>query len=708
MSVFGKKDKAADTVKADISTEGFGFYRVCTCVPDLRVADTEYNADKICEKIKEASEYKPAVIAFPELAVTGYSCQDLFFQQRLIDASNAAIVRILGETRAVDSVIIVGAPLKYRGSLYNGAYVMYRGVLKGVSVKTFIPNYSEFYEERWFASADSLKQFRHSMTGRLALSTRDIGLDIDDSGDDFQMVTVGNNIIYDIDGVKLGIEICEDLWAPIAVSRQLCLAGAEVIVNISASNEVISKRGYRRTLITQASAENICEYIYVSAGSSESTQDLIFSGHSVIAENGRVLNENRDFIANNYFMIADMDLGRIRCDRLRSTTYTAAVTHYSSMISEIVGVDCGCTGLESDGKYVGVYKRPFIPSAKDARLTRCNEIFDMQVGGLAKRLSVTGCKPVIGVSGGMDSTLALLVAAKALRKLKRPESDLIAVTMPGLGTSGRTKSNALGLMESLGATCITIDISDACMQHFKDLGHDPEVHDITYENTQARERTQILMDIANQDNGLVVGTGDLSELALGWCTYNGDQMSMYNVNGSIPKTLVRWMIDSVVESDIFPDSEEYLRDILDTPISPELLPTDADGNITQITEDSVGPYELHDFFLYYSFRFGYTPRKIYFLAKKAFKKNYSDGEILKWMRMFYRRFFAQQFKRSCMPDGVKVGSVSLSPRGDLRMPSDAASTLWLSEVDELITLYGDGDTKDEDKSESMNSKISKK
>ncbi len=650
----------------------YEFLRAAAIVPDVKPGDVDYNVSQILSKLEEAYEYKAAIIAFPELSVTGYTCQDLFFQDALLEKTKKGLSDILAATYGKQEVIIVGAPLRLSGRLYNGAYVMNKGKLLGISIKTYIPNHHEFYEKRWFSSAKNLD------TNSVVFS--ELGISSSEEYD--YEIPVGNNIIYDFNSdLRFGVEICEDLWAPVSPSNVLCLGGAELIINISASNEVVSKREYRKQLVKQQSASNICEYLYVSAGSSESTQDLIFSGHSMLAENGVLLNENRDFIANDYIMIADMDLGKIRHDRLTSTTFADAHDMLSEEINSLVSLKVSDTALpDSDGQYLIVPKKPFIPSSKTKRIKRCNEIFDMQVGGLVKRLEVTGARPVVGVSGGMDSTLALLVAAKALKRMKKDSSDLIAITMPAFGTSDRTYNNSLELIKALGTEPVIIDIKDSCLQHLKDIGHDADVKDVTYENTQARERTQVLMDFANANNGLVVGTGDLSELALGWCTYNGDQMSMYGVNGSIPKTLVRWMIDSVVENDLFPEAGSVLRDILDTPISPELLPPDENGNISQKTEDKVGPYELHDFFIYYSMRYGFKPSKVFYLAKKAFSEDYSEEEIKKWMEMYYKRLFSQQFKRSCMPDGVKVGSVSMSPRGDLRMPSDASVSLWLEDI----------------------------
>ncbi|MCR5544193.1 MAG: NAD(+) synthase [Eubacterium sp.] len=647
------------------------FYRVAACVPDIKVGDVRYNTKKIIKKINEAYEYNAGVIALPELTVTGYSCQDLFFQEALIREAMKGIDEILESTLGRTEAVIVGAPVLIKGKLYNGAFVMMNGSLLGISIKTFIPNHNEFYEKRWFNSALNLDTNTVSI-GEIGLSTENADYD----------VPVGNNIIYDINSkLRFGVEICEDLWAPVSPSTSLSLGGAELIVNISASNETVSKRDYRKNLVKQQSASNICEYLYVSAGATESTQDLIFSGHSIFAENGVIVNENIEFIASDYIMIADMDLGKIRHDRLTNTTFADASSLMKERLNDITTISVTDIRIpESDGEYLLIPKTPFIPSSKKKREERCNNIFDMQVGGLVKRLKLTGSKPVVGVSGGMDSTLTLLVCAKALRAINADPKDLYAITMPAFGTSDRTYNNSINLIKALGAEPIVIDIKDSCIQHLKDIGHDINIKDVTYENTQARERTQVLMDYANKHNGLVVGTGDLSELALGWCTYNGDQMSMYGVNGSIPKTLVRWMIESVVENDIFPEANDILRDILDTPISPELLPPDENGNISQKTEEKVGPYELHDFFIYYSIRYGYSPEKILYLANKAFKDDYSEEEIKKWLVFYFKRLFSQQFKRSCMPDGVKVGSVSLSPRGDFRMPSDASGLLWIDEI----------------------------
>ena len=649
----------------------FDFYRVAAVVPELSVGDPVYNTDRMLEKLEEVSSYNPAVITFPELAVSGYSCQDLFFQDTLMRNVRESLSRIRKATVGNEAAVIVGAPVMIRGQLYNGAFTFLKGKLLGITIKTFLPNYHEFYEKRWFCSADQLPVNAVSGDELFIEGVQ-------------EEIPVGNRLIYDLGGkLSFGVEICEDLWAPIPPSAAMALSGAELIVNLSASNELIAKREYRKNLIRQTSANLVAAYLYCSAGSSESTQDVIFSGHCMLAENGVVLNENKDYIASDYLMIADIDLGKLRGERVRMKSFADAASHYRGMAGRcrvLNAAEAVCP--ESDGSYYLLAKHPFIPASRTRLLKRCTEIFDMQVGGLVKRLSVTGARPVVGVSGGMDSTLALLVSARALQKMNRPAEELIAITMPAFGTSDRTYQNSLLLIKSLGAIPVIIDIRLSCEQHLRDLKHDPDLKDLTYENTQARERTQVLMDYANMHGGLVVGTGDLSELALGWCTYNGDQMSMYGVNGSIPKTLVRWMIDTVAENRLFPDSTVVLRDILDTPISPELLPPDEHGRITQKTEDSVGPYELHDFFLYYTLRYGFSPEKINYLANRAFRGDYDSETILKWQKLFVRRFFSQQFKRSCMPDGVKVGSVAMSPRGDLRMPSDASAMAWLKELEE--------------------------
>ena len=650
----------------------YGFYRVATAVPDLRVADITYNKNKIIEKIDEAGKKDVRLIVFPELALTGYTCADLFFQDTLIKQCRSALKDLMAVSSIVDMVLVIGAPLKLGYQLYNASIVYYKGEIVGINLKTFLPNYNEFYEKRWFSDATDIDTDYISV------------YDVIGECQDNYMIPVGNNIIYNIMGeYSFGIEICEDLWAPVTPSTWLAAGGAELIVNLSASNETIGKRDFRRNIIKNKSISLMCDYLYVSSGTGESSTDLVFSGHSVCCENGRVLAENDNLADNDYLMITDIDMGKIRADRLKGKSFKDAYRIYGQSF-ELKEVLIKCDNdFGSNGEYYKLSRHPFIPSSKEKRLDRCRDIFDMQVAGLVKRMSVAGGKLVVGVSGGMDSTLTLLVCAKALKKLNKPMTDLVGITMPAFGTTDRTFNNSLELMNTLGITVKNISIKDACLQHYNDIGHNFEDKDITFENVQARERTQVLMDYANKIGGMVVGTGDLSELALGWCTYNADQMSMYGVNSSIPKTLVRWMIESVVELDIFPESNEVLKDIIDTPISPELLPPDENGNIAQKTEERVGPYELHDFFLYYMLRFGYSPKKIFFMARKAFKDTYTAEDILKWMNVFYRRFFTQQFKRSCMPDGVKVGSVALSPRGDWRMPSDASSSLWIKELEDI-------------------------
>ncbi len=650
----------------------FDYYRIATAVPDLRVGDIAFNKNKIIEKIDEAGKKGVRLIAFPELALTGYTCGDLFFQDLLLKETGRAIIDLIAVSSVVDMVIIVGAPIKLGYQLYNGALVYYRGKISGISLKTFLPNYNEFYEKRWFSdSGDMDKDY---------ISIKELIPECKES----YTIPIGNNIIYNISNAyRFGVEICEDVWAPVTPSTWLTLGGSELMVNLSASNEIIGKRDFRRNIIKSKSISLMCDYLYVSSGTGESSTDLVFSGHSICCENGRILAENTKLADNDYLMVTDIDLGKIRADRLKGKSYKdgQGIIRKSFPVREVLlncDNDFGC-----NGEYYRVSKHPFIPSSKEKRLERCKDIFEMQVQGLIKRMNVAGNKLVVGVSGGMDSTLTLLVCAQALKKMNKPSSDLVGITMPAFGTTDRTFNNSVMLMNTLGITVKNIPIKEACIQHYKDIEQDFNNKDITFENVQARERTQVLMDYANKIGGLVVGTGDLSELALGWCTYNADQMSMYGVNGSIPKTLVKWLIHSVIEFNLFPESSQVLMDIIETPISPELLPPDENGNISQKTEEKVGPYQLHDFFLYYMIRFGFSPSKIYYMAKRAFSDEYHNDEILKWLKVFYSRFFSQQFKRSCMPDGVKVGSVALSPRGDWRMPSDASLNLWMKELDSL-------------------------
>ena len=645
------------------------FVRVACAVPAVRVGDTKKNASDICDFLKRADDQNVDLLVFPEMALTGYTCQDLFFQETLHDGVKRGLREILDASAACPAVTaVVGLPLRIGARMFNCAAVISGGEVRGVVPKTSIPNYSEFYEKRWFASGDELTQ-----------DAFDIGSLL---GEYPKLVPIGQNLLFQIgEGTLVGVEICEDLWTPLPPSHLLALSGAEVIVNLSASNETIGKRVYRRELVTHQSASLDCVYAYCSAGSTESTQDLIFSGQSLIVENGKLLAETKEAIATDYLLVQDCDLGKVRADRRRNRSYADTAVRYGAD-AKIVPLRDGL--LRSDGTLYPLEKLPFVPSQRQNRIQRCMEIFQMQVAGLKQRLAVIGNpNAVIGISGGLDSTLALLVAVEAMRQLGRPATDVYGVTMPCFGTSERTYNNSWELMRTLGISCKEINIKEAVSLHFSDIGHDSGVHDGTYENSQARERTQILMDYASVVKGIVVGTGDLSELALGWCTYNGDHMSMYGVNASIPKTLIRWMIDAISEMRSFAASRPVLQDILDTPISPELLPPDAEGRIAQHTEDLVGPYALHDFYLYYTLRFGCTPRKVYALACRAFAGDFDGETIKKWLKTFYRRFFTQQFKRSCLPDGVKVGSVSLSPRGDWRMPSDASARLWLEEVDSL-------------------------
>ena len=643
----------------------FDFIRLACAVPDVEVGNTEFNTQEIIKYIdinKDAD-----IIVFPELSVTGYTCADLFFQKTLIDGAKCGLRRIAETTCDTDSAVAVGAPLVIGGRLYNCAVMMSHGRVDGIAVKTFIPTYNEYYEKRWFSSAAELKIS--------SVGSDELGLDGEYD------IPVGGNLIFNYSGVKVGVEICEDLWAPLPPSTLLTLAGAEVILNLSASNETIMKRKYRTELVSQQSARSICAYAYASAGMTESTTDLIFSGHSLICENGGVLCQNDSLIDGGYSLKHDVDLGRIRADRAENKTFGDSAVFYLDG-KDFVEIKKNLK-LESDGGLYEIKKLPFVPSAKKDRIERCMDIFRMQVAGLKKRASKIGGKMVLGVSGGLDSTLALLVCAETARQLGRDPSDVVAITLPCFGTTKRTHSNAWELMQTLGVHAMEIDIKEACTLHCRDIGHPTDQFDVTYENIQARERTQVLMDYACKLGGFVVGTGDLSELALGWCTYNADHMSMYGVNCGVPKTLVRWMISALIDYNVFPESTRVLEDIIDTPISPELLPPDVDGNIQQETEEIIGPYALHDFFLYYLLRFGFSPSKIFFLAKKAFKEDFDNETILKWLEVFYKRFFTQQFKRSCLPDGVKIGSVCLSPRGDWRMPSDASYKIWIDEIEKL-------------------------
>ena len=648
------------------------FIRVAAAVPEVSVGDPFKNAENIINKMKEISEKHPQLAVFPELSLTGYTCQDLFFQDSLLQNTLTALKSVISASENTDYISAVGLPLKIGGELYNCAAIISGGKLYGIAVKTYIPTYNEFYELRWFNSANMLKE--------KFILPEELGIEELQS----EPIPVGNDLIFDAGIFKFGVEICEDLWATVPPSSLLALNGAEVVINLSASNETISKRLYRRNLVAQQSASQLGAYVYVSAGCTESTTDLIFSGHSLIAENGKIIAENENKIDNDYVLFSDIDLGKIRADRAKIKTFgqnTAALRAFCNV--RTVKLPTAESG--SDLEFYTVEKYPFVPSDNTRRRERCLQIFEMQVMGLKKRMDITGSVPVIGVSGGLDSTLALLVCAETVRRSGRPLTDVKAITMPCFGTTGRTHKNSLLLMEKLGVTSLEIPIADAVNQHFKDIGHDGKTLDLTFENAQARERTQVLMDYAGRAGGFVVGTGDLSELALGWCTYNADHMSMYGVNCGVPKTLVKWMVASIAECEIFENCREVLEDILDTPISPELLPPDRSGNIAQQTEQVVGPYALHDFFLYYAVRFGFAPEKIFRLALKAFDGEFDGKTIKKWLVSFYRRFFTQQFKRSCLPDGVKIGSICLSPRGDWRMPSDASAAAWVKEAESLKT-----------------------
>ena len=644
------------------------FIRIACAVPPVKVGDVQKNARDICACIEKADAQNADLIVFPEMSLTGYTCQDLFHQELLHQGVKAGMKEIAACSKDHPGLtIVVGLPVRVGMQMFNCAAVVVNGSVT-LTAKRYIPNYNEFYEKRWFNSGADLPEAGIRIPGS------ELGLEQEE-------LLLGNNLVFTIgDGTRVGVEICEDLWTPLPPSTLLALGGAEVMVNLSASNETIGKRAYRRELVKHQSAALNCVYAYCSAGSTESTQDLIFSGHSILAENGTVLAESREPIATDYLLIADCDLGRIRADRRKNKSYSDVS---AAMAPNILPVRTAAAALRSDGSLYPLQKLPFVPSGKLHRTERCMEIFRMQVAGLKQRLATIGANAVIGISGGLDSTLALLASVEAMRQLGKDASHVYGVTMPCFGTSDRTYRNSLELMEKLGVTSREINIRQAVSLHFRDIGHDPEIHNGTYENSQARERTQILMDYASVVGGIVIGTGDLSELALGWCTYNGDHMSMYGVNGSIPKTLIRWMIEAISEMPEFAAAKPVLQDILDTPISPELLPPDARGQISQQTEDIVGPYALHDFFLYHMLRFGFEPKKIYTLACRAFSEDFDAATIKKWLTAFYRRFFTQQFKRSCMPDGVKVGSVCLSPRGDWRMPSDASFRLWLEQVEQL-------------------------
>ena len=650
-----------------------GFLRVAAAVPHVRVADITTNTQEI-ENLMVAADGKGIdILCFPELCITAYTCQDLFSQQLLLEEAEHALVKILELSRNLQVTTLVGLPFYHRGMLLNCAAVVHNGKLHGLVPKTYIPNYKEFYERRWFTSATDLHENEF---------IRFCG----------QLVPLGTQQLFRHRDATFGIEICEDLWAPIPPSNRAALEGAELIFNLSASNDLVGKNDYLRHLVVGQSARCNCAYIYAGCGYGESTQDVVFGGKAFIAENGHLLAEASPFSTESQLIATEVDLDILRSERQTNTSFAQCAGRFTkSKPYELRELDHGQLKRKSLQLTRPIPALPFVPHGEDFEL-RCREILSIQTLGLARRIEHTHCKHVvIGVSGGLDSTLALLICAGAFDLLGMDRRGIIGVTMPGFGTTGRTYHNAVALMEALGVTLREVNIEKSVIQHFADIDHDAELRDVTYENAQARERTQILMDIANQTNGFVVGTGDLSELALGWATYNGDHMSMYAVNTSIPKTLIRPLVRHLAEQmqEHDPHCSQTLLDIIDTPISPELLPADEQGNIAQITEDLVGPYELHDFFLYYTLRFGFRPTKIYLLACHAFDGqqalSYSPETIAQWLRTFFRRFFTQQFKRSCLPDGPKVGSCSLSPRGDWRMPSDACADEWLRECDSLLS-----------------------
>ncbi len=633
-----------------------GFVKVAAATPDIRVADVEFNTAKICEAISEACGQKAKIIVFPELCVTGYTCSDLFTQDVLLKAAKNALIRVAEYTADKDILVFVGAPLSVGGKLYNVAAAMNQGKVIGFTTKTFLPNYAEFYEMRQFTPGPDT-------AGCIQF--------------DGQSVPFGPQLLFretNMEDLVVSAEICEDVWSPVPPSIGAALAGATVIVNCSASDETIGKDSYRRELIAGQSARLIAGYIYANAGEGESTTDVVFGGHNIIAENGAILKQADRY--HNAIIYSELDIQRIVSERRKNTTFKAVTGQPLTEIPFHISTE--------ETMLTRTFpKKPFVPSDEKARVQRCEEILTIQAMGLKKRLAHTNSRTaVVGISGGLDSTLALLVTAKAFDMLGRDKKDIIAVTMPCFGTTDRTYNNACEMTRKTGATLKEVPIAEAVSIHFRDIGQDPENHDVTYENSQARERTQVLMDIANRTGGMVIGTGDMSELALGWATYNGDHMSMYGVNASVPKTLVRHLVKYAADETADEELRRVLYDVLDTPVSPELLPP-KDGAIAQKTEDLVGPYELHDFFLYYMLRFGYEPAKIFRLAEMTFEGDYDKETILKWLETFCRRFFSQQFKRSCLPDGPKIGTVALSPRGDWRMPSDACVAVWMKELDEL-------------------------
>lgn len=639
----------------------YGFVKVAAAVPRVKVADCKFNSERLEGLITIAEGKGVQILTFPEMCITGYTCGDLFAQQLLLEQAEMALIQILNSTRQLDIISILGMPVVVNSTVINAAVVIQKGKILGVVPKTYLPNYKEFYEQRWFTSALQVSENSVRLCG--------------------QIVPMGNNLLFETAETTFGIEICEDLWATVPPSSSLALQGAEIIFNLSADDEGIGKHNYLCSLISQQSARCISGYVFSSSGFGESTTDVVFAGNGLIYENGYLLARSERFCMEEQLIINEIDVECIRAERRVNTTFAANKANCPG--KEAVRISTEFVNSKDLNLTRTFNPHPFVPQGSELN-SRCEEIFSIQIAGLAQRLLHTGAKTaVIGISGGLDSTLALLVCVKTFDKLGLSRKDILGITMPGFGTTDRTYHNAIDLMNSLGVSIREISIREACIQHFKDIGHDLNIHDVTYENSQARERTQILMDIANQTWGMVIGTGDLSELALGWATYNGDHMSMYGVNAGIPKTLVKHLVQWVAENGMDEASKATLLDIVNTPISPELIPADENGEIKQKTEDLVGPYELHDFFLYYFLRFGFRPSKIYFLAQTAFSGVYDDETIKKWLQTFFRRFFNQQFKRSCLPDGPKVGSISISPRGDWRMPSDASSAAWLKEIAEL-------------------------
>ncbi len=645
-----------------------GYCRLGVVSPQLRVADVAFNCEQILLAAEQAGRQGCRLLVFPELSVTGYSCGDLFFQSLLVARAKSAVLELASALKGWPGAVVVGAPVEQGGRLFNCAVFISGGQVIGVVPKTFLPNTQEFYEERWFSASGDRTADSLDWGGR--------------------SIPFGTDLLFEATnqpGCVVGIEICEDAWVASPPSGRLAVQGATVLVNLSASPEVLGKEGYRRSLVEAQSARCLAAYAYASAGPGESSTDLVFSGHSLVAENGVVLAETERFQFDTQLALADIDVERLINERVKNNSFGASATQEKLRIVPFV---LGSVSQQALKRPVPV--TPFVPSGGEERACRCHEIFSLQTTGLAKRLRHTGARQVvIGLSGGLDSTLALLVTVKAFDRLGLDRKGIVAITMPGFGTTTRTRGNAEALADLLGVSLRIISIDAAVRRHFSDIGHDEHLLDITYENAQARERTQILMDVANQVGGFVIGTGDLSELALGWCTYNADHMSMYGVNAGVPKTLVRYLVSWCAESEFSGKTSEVLADVCDTPVSPELLPPTEDGQIGQVTEDHVGPYLLHDFFLYHMVRLQYAPRKIYFLACQGFAGEFAPATILRWLKIFYRRFFSQQFKRSCLPDGPKVGSVVLSPRGDWRMPSDASAALWLREVDEIEQEKGE-------------------